>query len=135
MRFPPIPDLPEPFRGQAFAVIEAAYLGDAISGVDLLQPLRKLGPQLDTFATVPAASLGQLHMDPEQPVPAIGDGALLGDAPAAAIHTLVALAGPEVDSPLLMVDLHHLGGALAAPPRGAEPRPKSTPKTLCSPAA
>ena len=122
LRFPPIPDLPEPFRGQAFAVIEAAYLGDAISGVDLLQPLRKLGPQLDTFATVPAASLGQLHMDPEQPVPAIGDGALLGDAPAAAIDTLVALAGPEVDSPLLMVDLHHLGGALgrAAPGGGAQ---------------
>ena len=122
LRFPPIPDVPEPYRGQAFAVIEAAYLGDAISGVELLQPLRKLGPQLDTFATVPAASLGQLHMDPEEPVPVAADGALLGDVPAAAIDTLVELAGPEVDSPLLMVDLRHLGGALgrATPGGGAQ---------------
>jgi hypothetical protein len=128
LRFPPIPDVPEPFRGQAFAVVEAAYLGDALSGVELLQPLRKLGPQLDTFATVPAASLGRLHMDPEQPVPARGDGALLGDAPAAAIDTLVELAGAEVDSPLLMVDLHHLGGALgrAAPGAGAHAKIDAT---------
>jgi FAD/FMN-containing dehydrogenase len=122
LRFPPIGEVPEPVRGRSFAVIEAAYLGDAISGVELIQPLRKLGPQLDTFATIPAASLGGLHMDPEEPVPAMGDGALLGDAPAAAIDTLVELAGPEVDSPLLMVDLRHLGGALgrAAPGGGAQ---------------
>jgi hypothetical protein len=104
--------------------VEAAYLGDAISGVELIRPLRKLGPEIDTFATVPAAALGQLHMDPEQPVPGISDGALLVDAPADAIDTVVELAGPEVDSPLLMVDLRHLGGALGrdAPGAGAQPR-------------
>jgi hypothetical protein len=61
-------------------------------------------------------------MDPEEPVPATADGVLLGDVPAAAIDTLVELAGPEVDSPLLMVDLRHLGGALgrAAPRGGAQ---------------
>jgi FAD/FMN-containing dehydrogenase len=124
LRFPPLPEVPEPVRGRAMVVVEAAYLGDAVSGAELMRPLRKLGPGLDTLATIPAASLGQLHMDPEQPVPAISDGASLSDAPAAAIDTLVELAGPEVDSPLLVVELRHLGGALGrdAPGAGAQPR-------------
>jgi FAD/FMN-containing dehydrogenase len=124
LRFPPAPEVPEAVRGRALAVVEAAYLGDATSGAELIGPLRKLGPELDTFATIPAASLGQLHMDPERPVPGISDGASLGDTPAAAIDTLVELAGPEVDSPLLVVELRHLGGALGrdAPGAGAQPR-------------
>jgi FAD/FMN-containing dehydrogenase len=124
LRFPPAPEVPEAVRGRALAVVEAAYLGDATSGAELIGPLRKLGPELDTFATIPVASLGQLHMDPEQPVPGISDGASLVDAPAAAIDTLVELAGPEVDSPLLVVELRHLGGALGrdAPGAGAQPR-------------
>jgi hypothetical protein len=124
LRFPPAPEVPEAVRGRALAVVEAAYLGDATSGAELIGPLRKLGPELDTFATIPATSLGQLHMDPEQPVPGISDGASLGDAPAPAIDTLVELAGPDVDSPLLVVELRHLGGALGrdAPGAGAQPR-------------
>jgi hypothetical protein len=124
LRFPPVPEVPERVRGRSFAVVEAAYLGDAISGAKLIRPLRKLGPELDTFATIPAASLGQLHMDPEQPAAGISDGALLADAPAAAIDTLVKLAGPEVDSPLLMVDLRHLGGALGRDAAGAGAQPR-----------
>jgi hypothetical protein len=29
LRLPPLPELPEPLRGRAFVVVEAAYLGDA----------------------------------------------------------------------------------------------------------
>jgi FAD/FMN-containing dehydrogenase len=124
LRFPPVPEVPERVRGGSFAVVEAAYLGDAAAGARLISPLRKLGPEIDTFATVPAASLGQLHMDPEGPVPGISDGALLADAPAAAIDALVELAGPEVDSPLLMVELRHLGGALGRDAAGAGAQPR-----------
>lgn len=38
---------------------------------------------------------------------------LLADAPAAAIDTLVALTGPDADTPLLSIEVRHLGGALA----------------------
>jgi hypothetical protein len=60
-------------------------------------------------------------MDPEQPVPAEGDGALLADLPAGALDALVALAGPDADTPLLSIDIRHLAGALArqAPGGGA----------------
>jgi hypothetical protein len=63
-------------------------------------------------------------MDPDQPVPAEGDGVLLADAPAAAIDTLVALTGPDADTPLLSIEGRHLGGALAreAPGGGALPK-------------
>jgi hypothetical protein len=46
-------------------------------------------------------------------VPNSGDGALLDVVPAEAIDALVHVAGPESGSPLLMVELRHLGGALA----------------------
>ena len=124
LRLPPLPEVPEPLRGRAFAVVEAAYLGDAGTGAELTQPLRQLGPELDTFATIPAPALQQLHMDPDQPVPNQGDGAFLSDVPAAAIDTVVALAGPDADTPLLSVEIRHLGGALAHPAPGGGAQPK-----------
>jgi hypothetical protein len=122
LRQPPLPEVPEALRGRAFAIVEAAYLGDAGSGVELLQPLRKLGPERDTFAMIPPSALGQLNMDPSQPVPGEGDGAFLSDFPAAAIDALVAVAGPEAETPPGSVEVRHLGGALAraAPGGGAQ---------------
>src|SRR5215469_4467541 len=115
MRFPPLPDVPAPLRGRAFALVEAAYLGDEGGGAELIGPLRQLGPQLDTFATIPAPALQQLHMDPAQPVPSQGDGAFMADAPAAAIDALIAVAGPDAGTPLASIEVRHLGGALARP--------------------
>ena len=40
LRFPPLPEVPEALRGRASRVVEAAYLGDASAGAELLQPLR-----------------------------------------------------------------------------------------------
>src|SRR5215470_7139904 len=80
LRFPQLPEVPEPMRGRAFALVEAAYLGDEGTGAQLTEPLRQLGPELDTFATIRAPALQQLHMDPDQPVPGQGDGAFLADA-------------------------------------------------------
>jgi len=123
VRFPPLPEIPDPLRGRAFAMVEAAYLGDAGSGANLIRPLRALGPQLDTFAMIPASALGQLNMDPPQPAPLQGDGALLADFPAAAIDALVAAAGPDADTPLASVEIRHLGGALARPAAGGGAQP------------
>ena len=123
VRLPPLPQLPEQLRGRAFAMVEAAYLGDAGTGAELTQQLRRLGPELDTFATIPPSALGQLNMDPDQPVPAQAEGALLADFPAAAIDALVAIAGPEADTPLASVEVRHLGGSLARPAPGGGAQP------------
>jgi len=115
LRLPPLPDVPEPLRGRAFTLVEAAYLGDAAAGAALIGPLRRLGPELDTFAMIPAPALQHLDMDPDQPVPAQGDGAFLADFPAAAIDALITVAGPDADTPLASIEVRHLGGALARP--------------------
>jgi FAD/FMN-containing dehydrogenase len=123
LRLPPLPELPEPLRGRAFVMVEAACLSDAGTGAELVRPLRRLGPELDTFAMIPAPALGQLNMDPDQPTPFQGDGALLADFPAAAIDALVDGAGPDAGALLTSVEIRHLGGALArlAPVGGAQP--------------
>lgn len=121
LQFPPLPNIPEPLRGNSFVVVEATYIGDEETGGELLRPLRELGPLMDTFATIPVKRLQELHMDPPGPVPGHGDGMLLNDLPESAIDELVAVAGAESGSPLISVEVRHLGGALArkSPGHGA----------------
>jgi FAD/FMN-containing dehydrogenase len=113
MQFPPIPEVPEPFRGRAFVLVEAAYCGPEADGAELLRPLRGLGPETDTLATIRVDGLSELHMDPPQPIPNAGDGMLLSKLPAAAVDALVGVAGAGSGSRLLSVEARHLGGALA----------------------
>ncbi len=118
LRLPPAPFIPEPLRGRDLVVVEAAYLGDEDRGRELLRPLRELGTEIDTFATVPAAALQRLHNDPEGPTPGIGDGGLVDALPPAALEAYLALAGPGSDSPFVSAELRHLGGALGTPAPG-----------------
>jgi hypothetical protein len=110
--------MPEQFRGRSLVVIDGAYTGDEAGAIDALRPLRELGPEIDTFATIPTAALIQIHMDPPEPVPGVGDGAMLGRLDDAAIDTVVAVAGPQAQSPLLMVEFRHAGGAAGRAPAG-----------------
>ncbi len=118
LQLPPIPDIPEPLRGRSFVAVQAFYLGSEAEGAELVAPIRALGPEIDTVATIPAAALQHVHMDPEHPVPGLGNGMLLDDLPAAGIDALVAAAGPGSGSPLLSVEVRQLGGALATPAAG-----------------
>jgi FAD/FMN-containing dehydrogenase len=113
LQFPPLPQLPEPLRGNAFAVVEAVYTGREADGADLLAPIRDLGATIDTFAMVPPVALSGLHMDPPDPLPYTSDHLLLDDMPAKAIDAFVEAAGPASGSPLVSVELRHTGGALS----------------------
>ncbi len=112
MQFPPLPQIPEPVRGKSFVIVEAIYAGDEAAGADLVAPLRALGPVMDTVATIPVPALSKLHMDPEGPVPGAGDGGLLSDVDAELIDRVVATV---VGSPILSVELRHMGGAVSRP--------------------
>ena len=118
LNLPPIPDIPEPLRGRSIAVVEATFLTSEAEAADLLAPLRALGPELDTFATMPASQLHHLHMDPEQPVPGAGNGAMLAELTPETVAAFVAHSGRTA---LLSAEIRHLGGALAvaAPESGA----------------
>jgi hypothetical protein len=119
MQFPPIPDVPEPLRGGSFMIVEACHLGTREEADALLAELRRLEPVMDTFATIATTALPHVHMDPEHPVPATGEGMLLADFPDEAVHELVRLAGAGSGSPLVSVEVRHLGGALARAGTGA----------------
>jgi FAD/FMN-containing dehydrogenase len=122
LQFPDIPDVPEPFRGASYAIVMAAFLGEEADGRELLKPLRDLGPEIDTFAMNPPIELGELAMDPPDPLPAASAHLLLGELPAASVDDLVATAGAGSGSPLTMVQLRHMGGALARKSPGAGAR-------------
>jgi len=58
-------------------------------------------------------------MDPEDPVPYVGGTALIETLSREAIEAFIAMTGPGSGSPLLMVELRHLGGALGRYAGGA----------------
>jgi len=112
LQLPDVPVLPDAVRGRSFVLVEAACLGPSAEAEALLQPLRDLGPEMDTFRSMPPSQLGEVNMDPEMPVPYAGDGLLLADVPAGAVDALV---DAFVGSSLLHVEVRHLGGALSVP--------------------
>ncbi|MGZ5324189.1 MAG: FAD-binding oxidoreductase [Solirubrobacterales bacterium] len=119
LQIPDIPDIPEMVRGRNLAVVNGVVLDDPAAADELLAPLRGLGPELDTWGTVPADSLVHLHMDPPDPVPGMsGASRLLRRLEPSKIDELVALTGPGSGSPLMGFELRHTGGALARAPRG-----------------
>jgi FAD binding domain len=113
---PPIPDVPEPLRGTPLLTIDAACVGGQAEGEATIAPLREIGETImDTFEWMPTAGLTRIHMDPEPPVPAIGEGMTIRELSDEAIEAFVSVAGPDSSSPLLLSELRHLGGALGRP--------------------
>ena len=110
---PPLPEVPEPLRGVPTVCVDGVAL-DPADAVGLERRLRYVSqPILGGFGPMPSAAVVRLHGDPEDPVPAVGDGMLLERLDDLAIEMFLRVAGPG--SPLLAAELRHLGGALAAP--------------------
>ncbi len=113
LRFPPFPEIPEPLRGGSFVSVEVTHLGSAAEAETLLAPLRSL-PTLwmDSLGTVPLADLGGIVAEPVDPMPTMELSGMLRSLDDVAIDRLLSVAGgPE--SPLAVVQIRHLGGALA----------------------
>jgi FAD binding domain len=120
LSLPPLPDLPEPLRGRSLVDVTGAYVGDPAAGEELMRPLREIGGAVwDTWGVQPAAALRQLAMDPEQPVPGVGDHVLLGELTPELADALVRVGGADSGSPLLGFQIRQLGGALGREPDGA----------------
>jgi FAD binding domain len=116
LQLPPIPDVPEPLRGQKLLGIAAACIGSKEEGENAIAPLREIGePVMDTFDQIPAPGLSRIAMDPEPPVPGLGHHRVLGELPDEAVDAFYDAAGPESGSPLLLAELRQLGGALGRP--------------------
>lgn len=112
LAFPPLPIVPEPLRGNAFAIVEPFFLGSEADGVELTRALRELGPVMDTVAMVPPVGLSEIHMDPPDPLPYLAAHRLLEELPAKAVDDLVAVASPRPGSAIFGFEIRHTGGEL-----------------------
>jgi hypothetical protein len=123
MNFPPLPELPEPLRGGSFISVRGCYCGDPLeAGEELLKPWREFGePMVDTFGVLPYREMDMISMDPVDPLVVYTHVELLHELSSEAIDKLVALAGVESESPLAMLELRQLGGALSRPPADLSP--------------
>jgi FAD/FMN-containing dehydrogenase len=110
---PPVEEAPEFLRGKSFALVQAVMQMPESDAVALLEPLRALGAEIDTFAPVTPPELGMIHMDPPGPVPADIEGWLLDRLGDEEIAAVVASSG--TGSPLVAVQVRHMGGALGRP--------------------
>ena len=118
LRLPAIPQVPPPLRGVVSLALRFGFAGPRDRGEALIAPMRRVAsPVLDSVAPMPFAAVDAIHMDPTEPMPAVARGGLLRELSPAVVETLLAVAGPQVDVPLAMVELRLMGGALARPPK------------------
>jgi FAD/FMN-containing dehydrogenase len=113
LRYPPIPEIPEFLRGRAFVAVEAAIQADAEAAGRLLEPLRALGPEIDSVHPMSPAQLATVHGDPEQPSPAYGESTVLREISAEAIDAFLGASLDPSATSLLSIEVRHLGGMLA----------------------
>jgi FAD/FMN-containing dehydrogenase len=115
-QLPAAPGVPEPLAGRMTVAVRYAAVGDFAEAERLLAPIRGVAtPLMDTVGVLPYAAIGMVHADPVDPMPVNEGQALLSELPVDAIEALLAVAGPGSGSPQTIVELRHLGGALARP--------------------
>ena len=125
LRLPATPALPPPLRGQTVAHLRVGYAGAgqeaAADAERILAPLRTAVGSADLRSGGPSSptGIGTIHNDPTEPSAHATAGVLLTRLDPETIDALLALAGPEVTTPLASFELRHLGGAVAR--RGSPP--------------
>jgi FAD/FMN-containing dehydrogenase len=110
LQLPDLPFLPPHLNARSFVMVEAVFAGSEEDGRRLIAPLRALAPEFDTFEMMPMSELSLINMDPEMPLPYAGEGILLSGCTPPSVEALV---DSFVGSPLVHVELRHLGGAAA----------------------
>ncbi|MER6950578.1 FAD-binding oxidoreductase [Nonomuraea sp. NPDC000554] len=114
--FPDDPSVPEPMRGRYVYHVRIAFTGPPEEGERLVQPLRLIGLRLmETLSDLPYSQSSTIHDDPPIAMPWAADNAMLTSLDNKAIEALLGHVGPDAPLPTI-VELRHLGGALAEPP-------------------
>ncbi|RIK41802.1 MAG: FAD-binding oxidoreductase [Chloroflexi bacterium] len=114
MNFPPIPDVPEPMRGQSFVIVRGCYAGPVAEGEKLLQFWRAWQtPLIDDFKPMPFSAVATISAEPIDPLPIFSTGAWLRTLSDEAIATLIRYGAAHNGSPLLFAEVRHAGGAMA----------------------
>ena len=102
------------------AIVIACVCSSLDRAEQWLKPMRSLdGAEFDSFRLMPYTQSGAIFQDPIDPLPINGRGVLLKDFTAETAKTFIDAIGPFSQSPNLMIQLRHLGGAIS---RKGDPR-------------
>ncbi len=119
--YPDIPALPPHLRGRYVLSVRVGYTGTRQEGDQLVAPLREFGPVLaDSLREMPYTESHTIHSDPPAPHAYYGDSAVLSELDVARVGEVLSLAGPDVPG-MCVVQVNHLGGALARPAPNSVP--------------
>lgn len=115
MNFPPIPEMPEPLRGQSFVMVRGCYCGPIEQGEALLQSWRDWhAPFIDDFKVIPFSQVATISNDPIDPLPGLSTSVWLRELSDQVINTLIQYTVPSNGpSPLIFAEIRHAGGAVA----------------------
>src|SRR5581483_12197364 len=114
MNFPPLPPVPEPLRSKSVIAIKGCYCGEQPEiGEKLFAPIRNLfEPIADTFGVMPITAMDAISKDPVDPMGVLQYAGMISDISPKVIDAIINVSGKGSSSPLLMVELRRLGGAL-----------------------
>jgi len=114
MTFPSAPFIPEFLRGRSMVIVIACVCEQLEHAEEWLRPMRSIdGAEFDSFHRMPYTESGSIFQDPVDPLPANGRGVLLNEFTPETAKVFLDAIGPIATSPNLMIQLRHLGGAIA----------------------
>lgn len=115
-QLPEMEGVPPMLAGRLTLSVRFVWTGSAEDGERWFAAMRAAAPViLDDVSDKPYAAIDSVHTDPLDPTPAFEAGDVLTDFPAEAVDALLALTGPGVPSPQILVEVRQLGGAFARP--------------------
>jgi FAD/FMN-containing dehydrogenase len=122
LHLPPIPQLPEPLRGRFVTHVRIAHVDGAdrdleATGRALVAPLHAAAPAIvDATGVMTPDRIPDIHRDPVAPTAAEYRGGHLDRLDDGTIAELVAAAEGGPDGVPRLVEVRHLGGAMASQP-------------------
>lgn len=113
LRAPDLPQVPRELAGRLTVHVHFAHVGKG--GPEALAPMRQAAPVLiDGVGVLPYSEVDRVYNDPVDPMPFASGGVGIEDLTPAAIDAALALAGPEAECLLPMLEFRLLGGALTS---------------------
>ncbi|MCE0537943.1 FAD-binding oxidoreductase [Kineosporia rhizophila] len=120
-RLPADPALPPVLQGKFVTHVRFSSLGETEAAEKILAPLRAAAPiVLDTLQEMPYMLAGTIHADPPQAIPYFDRSTGLSRITAETVDALVAVLGPDSQSPLVHAEIRALGGKLDQAPAAAD---------------
>jgi hypothetical protein len=115
MNFPPLPQVPEPLRGQSFIIVRGCWSGDLAEGRHFVDTFRNaMPPAMDTWAEMSFADSAVIGNDPVDPMPVAGCSSWLTDFDGEVAAALAANTFPSGGPPpVVFSEVRHLGGAMS----------------------